>query len=106
MNSIYDQFMKPLENKGIRIRREKLIPQANGNVLEIGSGTGVNLKFYDFGKVTSLRVTDMEINKILINKVNVHQERESINLEQIDVQNLPYDNDLFDSVVCIRAART
>ena len=37
-----------------RRRREALVPQARGRVLEIGIGSGLNLPYYDAGRVTRL----------------------------------------------------
>ena len=42
----YDHIMSGPEKATLRTHREALIPQANGQVLEIGGGTGANLPFY------------------------------------------------------------
>ncbi|MBM68570.1 MAG: SAM-dependent methyltransferase [Haliea sp.] len=41
-------------SKPIMRQREKVVPQARGEVLEIGIGTGLNLPLYDPAKVTRL----------------------------------------------------
>ena len=46
---LIDFFMK---NKVIEKQRLKVIPKAQGNVLEIGIGSGLNLDFYDKNKIT------------------------------------------------------
>jgi SAM-dependent methyltransferase len=43
------QFMK---------RRAQLVPKAQGDVLELGCGGGINLEFYDSGRVVSLAGID------------------------------------------------
>ncbi len=40
--------------KPIRYQREKVVPRASGVVLEIGIGTGLNLSYYETGKVERL----------------------------------------------------
>ena len=40
--------------KPIRKQRMKVIPQASGRVLEIGTGSGLNLPFYDPARVKSI----------------------------------------------------
>ena len=43
---MYDRAMAPLERKSFRKLRKKLIAEAEGNILEIGSGTGLNFPLY------------------------------------------------------------
>jgi ubiquinone/menaquinone biosynthesis C-methylase UbiE len=42
----YDRLMAPLERRAFREARARLVPKAEGRVLEIGAGTGANFAFY------------------------------------------------------------
>ena len=42
----YDRQMAKMEETTLRARRESLLAEAGGDVLEIGGGTGANLPFY------------------------------------------------------------
>jgi len=46
MHRSYDRFMAPLEKAFLRKHRKRLLSGITGKILEIGSGTGVNLLFY------------------------------------------------------------
>ena len=56
----YDRYLLPpllemaMSAKPIRYQRRKVVPLAEGRVLEIGIGAGQNLPFYDPAKVTHL----------------------------------------------------
>ncbi|EGL81460.1 putative methyltransferase [Caldalkalibacillus thermarum TA2.A1] len=54
-SKLYDPVMEPLERLKFRYIRETLIHKAKGNVLEIGSGTGLNFPYYTQAvKVTAI----------------------------------------------------
>src|SRR5258708_16550401 len=55
----YDRFSQRSEKAGLAEMRRNLIAGANGDVLEIGGGTGANLGYYGAG-VVSLTVTEPE----------------------------------------------
>lgn len=80
-------------------QREKVIPLASGNVLEIGIGSGLNLPFYDKKKVKHLTAIDPSVdiwNKNIIDTKNFPFEFEFI---QAFAENIPTDNNSFDTVV-------
>lgn len=57
---IYERFLLPklldfaMRQKPIMMQRRKVVPEASGRVLEIGIGSGLNLAFYERGRVTKL----------------------------------------------------
>ncbi len=55
----YDKFMAGTEKAGLRARREALLANVAGRVLEIGGGTGANLPLYS-SAVENLVVTEPE----------------------------------------------
>ncbi len=56
----YDRYILPgvvhfaCGLKPIMLQREKVVPLARGRVLEVGIGSGLNLRYYDAGRVTKL----------------------------------------------------
>lgn len=55
----YDGFMAASERAGLARMREALVARAAGRVLEIGAGTGANLRFYP-DRVTELVLCEPE----------------------------------------------
>jgi ubiquinone/menaquinone biosynthesis C-methylase UbiE len=88
--------MNPLENKRFKDIRSELINKANGNVLEIGCGTGINFEFYKNVCVTAiepnpvLRKTSYE--RASIAKIPIH-------IIEGNAEQLPFSDNSFDTVV-------
>ena len=65
--------------KPINYQRNKVVPNANGNVLEIGIGSGLNLPFYEKSKINNLygidpssELCDMAKKKASDNEIDVN----------------------------------
>lgn len=97
MVSFYDIFMFPLESMGIKKARKELMPRAGKKILEIGSGTGVNLKYYKFDEIDELIMSDYKISEVLKKLHNNNGNK--FNLVELDVQDLPFKDNTFDYVV-------
>lgn len=61
---VYDDFMATLEKKVLGKRRAQLLSDIEGDVLEIGAGTGINFQYY--GK--NARVWAVEPDKVMLEK--------------------------------------
>ncbi len=97
MNSIYDTFMSIFEQGALGQNRVDLIPGAYGKVLEIGSGTGVNLQYYNPERVKHIILSDMIIDPILHKKLE--NAALSYEIKAIDVESIPYGDKIFDTIV-------
>ena len=90
---LLDFLMKPL-----RKLRIKLINQAEGQVLEIGVGTGLNFELYT-EKVE--KVVGIEPDTKLLPRA--HKRAEEINIpveiHTIGAENMPFEDDSFDTIV-------
>lgn len=96
---IYDIAMKPLERNRFKKIRMKLINKADGRVLEIGSGSGVNFPYYKSKNID-------QIDAVEPNSLMTERARELINSTSIPIQTylakaekLPFEANTFDSVV-------
>ncbi len=94
MNTFYDFFMAPLEKKWLARRRSRLISLATGHVLEIGFGTGANLRYYQAGQVTSLTAIDPDVPKSPPDNTGLR-----VQIEKGHAENLPFPEGSFDTVV-------
>lgn len=97
--NIYDLFMKPFEDKGLRVIRKELMKNANGVVLELGVGTGANLLFYNERQIDKLILTDLEKRVIVENKQKSLPFKDKIVYETADVQFLNQEDNSIDTVV-------
>jgi len=98
MKSTYDAFMSFFEKRELGTQRQILMKSAKGRVLEIGSGTGVNLKYYDFQGIDSLILSDFKLNPLLSTQVK-KLNQDSIDIKSFSVESLPFEDDSFDTVV-------
>ena len=80
-------------------QREKVIPYAYGNVLEIGIGSGLNLPFYHLENVKHLTAIDPSIEIWNQNKCNLKNLPFQVDFMQASSENIPAKNNSFDTVV-------
>ena len=85
--------------KPILKQREKVVPQAEGRILEIGMGTGINLAYYNPDKVEKL--WGLEPSAGMRAKARPRIEAAPFDVEWLDLpgEEIPLDDNAVDTVV-------
>lgn len=102
---LYDKYVLPnaivwaCKQKSSMKQREKIIPLAIGNVLEIGIGSGLNLPFYDKNKVTHLTAIDPSAAIWKKNSFDTNTLGFKFDFMEAFSENIPAENNSFDTVV-------
>ncbi len=85
--------------KPIRKQRQKVIPLAQGRVLEVGMGTGLNLPFYDRSRVKTIVGVDpaLRMHRLALERSKLA----GFDVEQVGLsaEKLPVEDASFDTVV-------
>jgi ubiquinone/menaquinone biosynthesis C-methylase UbiE len=99
MARIYDRFMRETEAACLGDWRRELLGPLSGDVLEIGSGTGVNLPHYG-REVRRLVLTEPERHMRRRLRARVDASRPDAEVLENAADALPFDAASFDAVVC------
>jgi SAM-dependent methyltransferase len=94
----YDRQMTKVEKAGLRACRDGLLAGAVGQVLEIGAGTGSNLRFYG-PAVESLTLTEPEIPMLRRLERKVREQAPTAAVLRAPAEDLPFEDATFDVVV-------
>jgi ubiquinone/menaquinone biosynthesis C-methylase UbiE len=103
--SLYDRYCLPylidfLCGIGpIQRQRAKIVPRAQGRVLEIGIGTGRNLPFYDHGRLEKLYGLDPALQ--MHRKARQRMRAAGLQVELLDLpaEQIPMEDASFDTVL-------
>ena len=96
--AMYDSMTRKSNDAGLRAIRHGLLAEASGSVLEIGTGTGLNLEHYN-GKVESLVLTEPEPAMIRRLQKKVREQAPLAKILRAPAEDLPFEDDTFDTVV-------
>src|SRR6478752_7659018 len=94
----YDRQIARAEKAGLRAYREGVLAGASGRVLEIGGGTGANLRFYG-PAVESLTLTEPETPMLRRLERKARAQAPSATVLRAPAEDLPFDDDTFDVAV-------
>jgi SAM-dependent methyltransferase len=97
---IYPHLVSALGNpKPIAEIRQRIVPLAHGDVLEIGVGSGVNFPLYDSARVQ--KVYALEPNKGMLRRADEQRSRTKLQVEFLDLpgERIPLSDASVDTVV-------
>jgi len=86
--------------KPIRKQRLKVIPKAEGRVLEVGIGTGLNMPFYDRTRIKSIVGVDPALEMHRLARKRIRQVGIEVTLVGLSAEKLPVEDASFETVVC------
>jgi len=102
---IYDKYLLPKlvhftcgQNPAMR-QRKKIVPLAEGRVLEIGIGSGLNIPFYDPQKVEHLWGLDPSAEMWTIAQKNAAEHHLDAEFIQSGAETIPLDDHCADTVL-------
>lgn len=102
---LYNKYILPkaidwvCSQKPTMRQRNKIVPLAKGNILEIGIGSGLNLPFYQSKNIKSL--TAIDPSKELWKRNHINTQKLPFKFEFINAfsENIPLENNSFDTIV-------
>lgn len=100
MAKFYDASMKKMEEACLTNWRTDLLSKVQGDVLEIGSGTGANLLSYYPKSIKSLVLTEPDPDMLALLNSNINSSYNGkISAENYAADALKFRDDSFDTVV-------
>lgn len=97
--ALYDRVMDATERAGLAARRGDLLAGARGEVLELGAGTGLNLRHYG-AAVSGLVLTEPERPMARRLERRLREDGRRARVLCVPAESLPFEDASFDTVVC------
>lgn len=85
--------------KPVREQRRKVVPLAQGRVLEVGIGTGLNLEHYDKRTVRSIVGLDPSLEMHRLARKRMKKAGLTIELVGLSAERIPFKEGSFDTVL-------
>ncbi len=97
MAAVYDPLVAPFDPIGVARWRRWVVSAARGRVLELGVGTGLNLRHYRLAEtVTAIDPDGASLRRAFSRRRDV---RQGVALYQARAEALPFPNEFFDAVL-------
>ena len=85
--------------KPTRMQREKIVPLASGDVLEIGVGTGLNFPYYHVDKVRKIWALEPSEGMRKLARRNLEQSRLEVEFIDLPGEEIPLESASVDTVL-------
>jgi|TARA_Y100001936_G_C15982615_1_gene617607 ubiquinone/menaquinone biosynthesis C-methylase UbiE len=103
--SFYEKYILPrflncaCASEPITYQRKKVVPLAEGKILEVGIGSGLNLPFYNKSKIEEIWGIDPSEELNAMAKKVAIKEDINVNFITSSAEDIPFPNDYFDTVL-------
>ena len=103
--SFYEKYILPrflncaCASEPITYQRKKVVPLAEGKILEVGIGSGLNLPFYNKSKIKEIWGIDPSEELNAMAKKVAIKEDINVNFITSSAEDIPFPNDYFDTVL-------
>ena len=103
--SLYEKYVLPkflncaCGSKPVSYQRKKVVPLAEGKVLEIGIGSGLNLPFYDKAKIDEIWGLDPSEELSQMAKQVADEESMEVKFISSGAEDIPLPDNYFDCVL-------
>ena len=103
--SLYEKYVLPkflncaCGSKPVSYQRKKVVPLAEGKVLEIGMGSGLNLPFYDKAKIDEIWGLDPSEQLSEMAKQVADEESMEVKFISSGAEDIPLPDNYFDCVL-------
>jgi ubiquinone/menaquinone biosynthesis C-methylase UbiE len=102
---LYDKYVLPkvtnylCSNGPVNKQRQKIVPLAHGDILEIGFGSGLNLPHYDKSKVDIILALDPSVEMWNLAKEEIERQQMPVEFVKGGAENIPLQGHSIDTVL-------
>ena len=97
-SALYDSLLKGTEDAGLRERRREVLAAASGKTIDIGAGTGANLRLFP-SAVSELVMVEPDPHMIKRLRHKVAEAGSTVELSEAGAERLPFGDASFDTAV-------
>ncbi|KAL9652028.1 hypothetical protein ABK040_000369 [Willaertia magna] len=101
----YDAYLHSVEQQYFVPARKRFVPLVEGKVLDLAVGTGPNISFYPYDKITDVTLIDLSSPMLYRAKLKSSlidvEKAQKLHFAVCPCENLPFEANTFDTVLSI-----